>query len=181
MIHPQETVLERLKYRDIDVEIVQWRETIWCGRIGYAQNNTDEPDVDAIAQSYPKAEIKNREVGWDACISLNYLSSERPNAVMFAVQTDSEEQEECFDLYRSPSGTFMRIQICKRTAAALERKMWEGGIPPYEWIYDQIAPELGYAAGDDRMPIVEYYGCYNAEWIPQCCRLYVPIQKIGNC
>lgn len=38
----------------------------------------------------------------------------------------------------------------------------ESGVPPYEWITEKIAPELGYKSGDDKTPIIEYYGYYDS-------------------
>ena len=53
-----------------------------------------------------------------------------------------------------------------------------GGIPPYQWIGEQIAPELGYSYGNDTLPIVEYYGFFKPEeGTHEYCYLYVPIKE----
>ena len=45
-IHPHETILEHIAYNGISVELVKWAESSWCGIVGYAVNNVDEPDVE---------------------------------------------------------------------------------------------------------------------------------------
>jgi len=82
--HPQEKIIKAFDYNGIAVDLVEWTDTVWCGKIGYASNNTDEPDVDKIMSGFqtlnvPSATANEREDGWDTCISLNYLSKERPN------------------------------------------------------------------------------------------------------
>jgi len=179
--HPQEKFIETLDYKGIAVDVVMWGETIWCGKIGYAINNTDEPDVDAIMSGFfaqDHSTVVGREANWDVCMSVNYLSSERPNGVLVGFQVSTDQQLEGFDTYRVPAGQYMRLSLCNKTAKRLGRKPWRGGIPPYEWIGEQIAPALGYTYGADTLPIFEYYGYYN----PRKKRhkfgyLYVPVEK----
>lgn len=84
-----------------------------------------------------------------------------------------------FDIFKIPAAFFLRILINEETAACLKRKPWKGGIPPYEWIGEQIAPALGFQYGKDTLPIIEYYGFYQPEIQKhRFCYLYVPVQKI---
>lgn len=48
--HSQEKVIKTFDYNGINVDLISWSDTIWCGKIGYAVNNIDEPDVEKIAQ-----------------------------------------------------------------------------------------------------------------------------------
>lgn len=48
--HSQEKVIKTFEYNGMDVDLISWSDTIWCGKIGYAVNNIDEPDVEKIAQ-----------------------------------------------------------------------------------------------------------------------------------
>lgn len=179
-MHPQETLVQTFDYHGIRVDLLEWTDTLWCGKIGYAQNCTDEPDVEQIATSFPHDAIPNdREPGWNVCITINYLSHNRPSGVMFGFLVSTAEQPECFDLVRFPSAQYMRIRICDETAKYLDREPWLGGIPPYDWIGELIAPHLGYTYGEDILPIFEYYGDYHpVENYPQVCYLYVPVQKL---
>ena len=43
--HPQENIIKTYNYKGIFVDLVEWSDTIWCGKVGYADNNTDEPNV----------------------------------------------------------------------------------------------------------------------------------------
>lgn len=180
--HPQERVVETFCHQGIEVELVEWEDTTWCGKIGYAINNTDEPDVDAIMEAYmalDQSAAKGRESDWSACISLNYLCNQRPNGVMFGCLAADEKQPKDFDVYKIPAAQYMRIRMCDETAKALGHALWQGGIPPYQWIGEEIAPELGYKYGDDTLPVIEYYGYYDPDkHAHELLYLYVPVQRI---
>jgi len=180
--HLQEKNIKTFDCNGVIVELVSWSETIWCGKIGYAVNNVDEPDVEKIAHDasiiFPNNTPNMREKNCEVCISLNYLSKERPNGVMFGFLVETEEQPDCYDVIKVPSALYMKIQICEETFNALNVEPWTGGIPPYEWIGEILAPEYGYKYGDDTLPIYEYY-LQNPETSNiEACYLYVPVQEI---
>jgi hypothetical protein len=181
--HPQEKIVEMLNYKGITVDIVEWIDTIWCGKIGYAANNTDEPDVDKImsdfqALNFPAAAADRLENNWDVCLSANYLSKKRPHGVMFGSLVAADRQLDGFDIYKVPATKYARIRMCDETAKALGHEPWKGGIPPHEWIGKEIAPKIGYRYGNDTLPIFEYYGYYDPEkYAHEFCYLYVPIRK----
>ena len=97
----------------------------------------------------------SREDNWDICMSLNYLSRERPSGVVFGFLVTTVAQPDSYDFYKIPAAKFLRIRMCDETARVLGHEPWEGGIPPYQWIGEQIAPKLGYTYGNDTFPIVE--------------------------
>jgi len=70
----------------------------------------------------------------------------------------------------------MRIKLCEDIYRALNVAPWTGGIPPYEWIGERIAPLFGYMYGDDALPMVEYYGFSHGQIA--VCYLYVPVRKV---
>lgn len=178
--HPQETIIKTYNYRNINVDLVEWSKTIWCGKIGYADNNTDEPNVDKIMGDFMSCSDvpNNRENNWDICMSVNYLSDERPNGVMFGFLVEDDCQPKQYDILEVPSARFLRIRMCDETSKALEHDSWTGGIPPYRWIGEQIAPELGYTYGSDTIPIVEYYGFFDpSKGTHEYCYLYVPVNE----
>lgn len=182
--HPQEKLIESYKYRGIMFDIVEWSETIWCGKCGYAPNVTSEPDVDQIMNEYqtidfPSKLIDRIDTNWDACLSINYLSKVRPNGVMFASLVEHDKQVDSFDIFRAPKALYARIRMNDETAEALGYEPWHGGIPPYQWLGEDIAPNFGYTYGDDTLPVIEYYGYYDPEkYSHEFCYLYVPIKKI---
>ena len=73
--HSQEEVIKTFDCNGVNVDLVKWSETIWCGKIGYAVDNIDEPDVEKIAQEasiiFPNNTPNRREKNWEVCISLN--------------------------------------------------------------------------------------------------------------
>lgn len=178
--HPQENIIKTYDYNGIPVDLVEWSDTIWCGKIGYADNNTDEPNVEKIMEDFMSASAQpdSREDNWDICMSVNYLSGERPSGVMFGFLVANAHQPEQYDIYKVPAARFLRIRMCDETAKALGHNPWTGGIPPYQWIGEQIAPELGYTYGSDTLPIVEYYGFFKPEkGTHEYCYLYVPVKE----
>lgn len=180
--HPHETVLETYDVTGITAELVQWDAAIWCGCLEYAANNTDEPDVDAALNRFmalPFDAVRKAEEDWDICVSLNYLSADRPNGVMFGFLAESDEQPEECNILRTPAALYIRIALTDETAHALGHDPWPGGIPPHEWIGKQIAPTFGYSYGSDTLPIVEYYGFYDPAGNAHTYRyLYVPVEKV---
>ncbi|MEA4824394.1 MAG: GyrI-like domain-containing protein [Clostridiaceae bacterium] len=181
--HRQEKIIETFDYNGVTVDLVEWTDTIWCGKIGYAGKHSDEPDVGKIMSDFQAANVpavitNGREDDWDVCMSVNYLSAERPNGVMFGFLVATEQQPDVFDIFKVPAAQYMRIRLCDETAEALGRKQFHGGIPPYEWIGEQIAPKFGYQYGNNTLPIFEYYGYYNPnKGKHEFCYLYVPVEK----
>ena len=75
----------------------------------------------------------------------------------------------------------MRLAINDDSAKALGSQPWEGGMPPFGWVGEQLAPQFGYRYGDDRLPVFEYYGFYKPEKnAHEFTYLYVPVEKIGK-
>lgn len=180
ILHPQENIIKAYDYNGIVVELVEWGDTVWCGKVGYAENNTDEPNVEEIMENFMSVSAmpNNREDNWDICMSLNYLSSERPSGVMFGFLVSTDVQPDLYDILKVPATKFLRIRMCDETARALGHEPWTGGIPPYHWIGEQIAPELGYTYGKDTLPIIEYYGFFKPEeGTHEYCYLYVPVKE----
>ncbi len=181
--HPQEKIVETFYIKgNAEVDIVEWTQTIWCGKIGYASDNKGEPDVDKIMSGYQSLDfgcVNRAEDDWDVCVSVNYLSKNRPNGVMFAFLYEKDDCPADFDILKVPASVYARIRICDETAAALGCEPWRGGIPPYNWIGEEIAPLIGYKYGCDTLPVFEYYGFYNPEKNShEFCYLYVPVEKI---
>jgi len=184
--HSHEKIVETFNYNDAVVEIVEWTETIWCGKIGYAENNTDEPNVDNILSGYHRLSKSKLDGKFnpvrDGCISVNYLSADRPNGVMFCEMVKTAEQPKDFDILHIPATQYLRILINPETAKAIGKEPWFGGIPPYDWIYEVLAPYFGYKPGDDTLPIIEYYGHYKQGepkiYDNKLCYLYAPVVKI---
>ena len=115
--HPQENIIKTYNYKGIFVDLVEWSDTIWCGKVGYADNNTDEPNVEKIMEDFMSVSAipNRREDDWDICMSVNYLSSERPSGVMFGFLVATDVQPDSYDIYKIPSVKFLRMRMCDRS------------------------------------------------------------------
>jgi len=53
---------------------------------------------------------------------------------MFGFLVNTEQQPNCYDIYKVSAQNFMCIQMNEETAKALGHEPFRGGRPPYEWI-----------------------------------------------
>jgi len=180
-MHIHEILLDSWNVNGAELALVRWSDSTWCGKLAYAENNTDEPDVEKLAEEavelFENIPAKSQEKNWEVCISLNYLSDERPNGVMFGFGVGTRKQDPAYDILQIPTAEYMRIQLCDATFRALKVEPWEGGIPPHEWIGEMLAPRYGYRYGSDTLPIVEYYLIDEDDGHVIACYLYVPVEK----
>ena len=103
--HPQEKIIKTYDYNGIVVDLIEWSDTVWCGKVGYADNNADEPNVEKIMEDFMSiSDLPNsREDNWDICMSLNYLSCERPSGVMFGFLVATDAQPDSYDICKIPT------------------------------------------------------------------------------
>ncbi len=180
-MHKQETVLETFDLNGASANLVEWGETLWCGKVRYAEDNTNEPDVeqlmrDFVALGETEASPHDPEERWDVCLSLNYLSNKRPSGVFFGFLVENRNQPNGFDMLWLPGGQFLRVEINEQTAKALETEPWTGGVPPFQWVSETLGPRLGFSATDSVLPIVEYYH-HQEDGTIDGCWLYVPVRR----
>ncbi|WP_322172990.1 hypothetical protein [Acutalibacter caecimuris] len=178
-MHPHEKALARFQVDGAAVDLVEWQESLWCGKIRYAPGNTGEPDVEKLMEEFVAlgdADLSpvGPEPGWDVCMSFNYLSGQRPSGVFFGFRVESRAQPQGFDLRWLPGGQYLRVEINEQTARALEKEPWQGGVPPYQWICQSFGPRLGFACEDSGLPITEYYR-HAADGSITGCWMYVPV------
>lgn len=55
---------------------------------------------------------------WSAALSFNY-GADKPNGMMFAQETYSDNQDERYDIYTQPDGLWLKILCNDKKAAAL--------------------------------------------------------------
>ena len=51
-LHKQEKVLQNFQFDGASAQLVEWTETLWCGKVKYAPNCTDEPDVEKLMEEF---------------------------------------------------------------------------------------------------------------------------------
>lgn len=181
-VHPQEQLVQSFPRGDVTVELVQWPDSIWCGKLGYAADGSDEPDVEKLLQGYMALDFSRAalaEGDGEACFSLQYLSSRLPSGVMFARPALSESQPEEFDILKLPGARYLRVKLDGKTAAYLGCEPWQGGTPPHEWLGERLGPELGFTYSGNDAVVLEYYGDPDPETgNPRVCYLYVSVSSL---
>jgi Predicted transcriptional regulators len=180
--HPQENIINTFKYNDMPVEVVEWDDTIWCGRMESAKNCTDEPDMGRVSDDFlaqDRTAIINRlETAANTLLHFDFLTTTCPAVAMFAFLVGTEEQPDGFDVKRVPAGRYMRLPLTSESAKALGVEPWNGGRPPIEWISERLAPQFRYMQVFD-LPFIEYYGYLNGSSDEVVnAFLYVPVEKI---
>lgn len=69
-------LIDTIKYDGAIFEIVERPEVIWVGKIAYAPNLTDEPDIGKLLSVYqelvPTPKLDRINPDWDAAISIDY-------------------------------------------------------------------------------------------------------------
>ncbi len=182
--HPQEVVLETFRYKDISVDLVRWKETIWCGCLCYEDKKADDFDT-KIRNASEKFSTQDHmaiagrcEPNCSVCMNINHIVREKPLGVMFAFLVDTENQPAGFDVLKIPAGLYMRVPFDNKIAVAIGAEPWDNGQPPFTWISENLAPQFGYVCSSDVLPVFEYYYLKNERvtdvvggW------LYVPVQK----
>ena len=140
-------------------EIFDRPEVLWVGTLAWAENNHDEPDIDALLKKFqamcevPKLERMNPD--WSAGISINYsLNGKAPRGTMFGQETWSNQQDSRYDMFTQPAGLYLRVRQDKYAKKLLGKKHFDSG-ELYAAMADAAARH-GYrrAAGN---PIEIYY------------------------
>ena len=183
--HPVEKLVQTLNYKGLEFEVVERPDVVWVGCIAYADNNTDPPfsddDMTLIGRYQELIPVEKLELinpDWSASLSINYSRNDKPNGIMFAQETYTEQQDKRYDLLVQPGGLWLRLLNDKNAAELL-------GNPnpaPYEYfaesqIMQNAAKENGYAENPNVFIQVEY-SCH-AEYStpPHRNYAYIPIVK----
>jgi len=104
-------------------------DVLWVGTLAWADNNQDEPDIDALLKKYqalcevPKLERMNPD--WSAGISINYcLGGKAPKGMLFAQETWSAQQDSRYDLFTQPAGLHLRVRLDKHAEKLMGKKKY---------------------------------------------------------
>jgi hypothetical protein len=178
--HPQETIIDTLNYNGAPIEVVEWSKTIWCGKMGYAANLIDEPDMGGISDRFLAQDhiaiIERLETTGNALLHFNFDVADQTAMAMFAFLVNTDRQPSGFDICKVPPGKYMRIALIEETAKSLGVQPWDGGRPPVEWISELLAPQFGYKQVFN-LPFMEYYGYLNGSTSVINAFLYVPVER----
>ncbi len=113
-LFPGETLVDTIHDKGIRFDIVEREEAIWCGTLGHATNPTGEPDIPGLLAAYQAlVPVEKRELlapAWSGCISLDYWpGGNAPRGIMFMQQVATAQQDERYNLYRTPTSLYIRV------------------------------------------------------------------------
>jgi len=166
--HPVEKLVELIRYKGVEFEVVQRPDVLWVGCVDYAENNTDESDIQGTLKRF-QALTKDFDEGqdtrermcpdWSAALSINYSCKDKPCGIMFANETWSAQQDERFDVFTQPGGLWLRVRNDKKAARKLLGKK---KAEPYEYFaraqaLQKAAEANGYRQNPDVHVQVEYH------------------------
>lgn len=156
-----ESLIKKINYNNIPLELVFVPETIWCGSIGFASNLTDEPDIPALLAKYqencqfPKLHTANSE--WSNCISIDYWQEGKvARGMVFSQQVTSDEQNPVHDIYRMPESLYIRLACTKEIAQTAFGKD-ECGVWELFGVIKDALDDLGYQVGTNGAQEIEMY------------------------
>lgn len=162
-LFPGEALVDTLADRGVRFDIVKREDALWCGALGYASNKTEEPDIQGLLTRYQElTPVEKRELvspDWSGCISIGYWpGGDVPRGIMFMQQVASAEQDERYDVYKTPASLYIRLHY---DSAEIPRKLFgKEQCDVYE-LYGPIheaAEKNGYEALSPAGIEFEYYG-----------------------
>ena len=166
-LFPDEKLVEVIEHNGIRFEVVACPEALWCGALAYAQNCTDEPDIDSLLKRYQAhVSVEKKQVihpEWSGCISIDYWpGGSTPRGMMFMQQVATEEQDKVHDVYRTPASLYIRAWC-------------DGKGSPFDLFFPihEAAAQNGYAPHATGEAEIEFYGKNEA-----CA--YCAVKKAGD-
>lgn len=177
MIMNNENLIDVITYNGVKFEIVERPEVIWVGKVAYAPNLSDEPDIGKLLKQYGEAiSIEKKELvnpEWDAAISIDYWrNGSVPRGMMFGQETYTEEQSKGYDIYKMPPSLFMRVLNNTEAAKLLGKdkcENWE----LFGFMKNTINPEYHYKFNENGAQEIEYHHSKNGSLYA-----YIPVVKV---
>jgi hypothetical protein len=190
--HPVEMLVQTITYKGVEFDVVERPDVFWVGCVGYANDNTGEPDNGPTLKRFQDlvgiSEINERiNPDWSAALSLNYTTKDKPCGIMFANESYTDKQDERFDIIKQPGGLWLRISNDKKAATAFfgydnaePFNPWNYG--PYMYfagaqILQNAARENGYIQNPNVHIQIEYHCHAEYGTPPHRNYAYIPIIK----
>ena len=195
LIHPVEKLVQIITYKGVNFEVVERPDVLWVGCVGYAKNNTDEPNNEPtlkrfqeLVKTIPDAIKERINPDFSAALSINYSCKDKPKGIMFANEAYSDKQDERFDILTQPGGLWLRVSNDEKAATALfgydksePFNPWKYG--PYMYFAGDQAPlqcaarENGYLQNPEVHIQVEYHCHAEYGTPPHTNYAYISIEK----
>ncbi len=177
--HPAEKLIRTINYKGAEFEVVKRPDVLWVGCVDYADNNTDESDINATLKRYqglvgpaPIVEMMNPD--WSAALSINYNYDEKPCGIMFANESYTNEQDERYNVFTQPGGLWLRVRVCEEADEALLGRQ-NYGMFEYFGILESAAKENGYLRNPNIHIEIEYHCHAEYNIPPHTAFAYIPI------
>lgn len=132
-IYNSEKIVETITVCGASFEIVEKPETIFAGKIIYANDFSNIDSFNSAIDSLPEEDKlatfdKLREVVlpiYDVNISVNFWLSAKQRAYGFMRAVMTEEQPEGVDVYKMPASLFIRAYTDKQTSQLISKEQCE--------------------------------------------------------
>ena len=179
--HPLEKLVEVITYKGVNFEVVERSDVVWVGCVGYAGNNTDEPNIDVTLKRYREELINVEKLervnpDWSATLSINYANNNEPSGIMFAQETYSDKQDERYNLLTQPKGLWLRVSVTAEVDNLLFGRNNQGGWE-YFGILSEAAKENGYEQNSKVDIGIEYHCHAQYNTPPHTNFNYIPIYR----
>jgi hypothetical protein len=152
-----ERILDVLVTDGILFELVEKQETIFAGKLGYATNFDEEPDIGQLLDEYRKIMSKITdavEPEWWIGITINYGKKGAYKGYMFATEVATDNQDEVVDMYKVPTSHYLRIRKDDKNVLKILGKDSCQTFELFPLIYD-VMNKLGYKYADNGAQEIE--------------------------
>jgi hypothetical protein len=174
-----ESVIETIRYGDVIFEVIKLPETIFAGKLAYANDLASEPDIGTLLDEVRSSNLLSHVTDpvspqWDAAVSIDYWRGGTvPRGMMFAKETVTDIQPNGIDVYKMPPSLFMRVFHDDNAAMMLNKThcdIWE----LFGLMKETVMSVFGYRFCENGAQEFEYYNWskYKSGFA------YVPVKKI---
>ena len=185
--HPVEKLVQTILYKSVEFEVVERPDVIWVGCIDYAQNNSDESDIDAtekrIVELWETVPVNNKiNPDWSASLGINYFSNDKPCGMFFGSESYTDKQDERYDIFIQPGGLWLRFCVDENSATQLlgfdkskPFSAWDYASHKYLAHVQNVVDENGYIKNPDIDIVLDYHCHAEYNTPPHTCYGYIPI------
>ena len=152
-----EKIISTLVTNGLYLELIEKPETIFAGKLGYAANAKDEPDIGQLLNGYRDIASKITdavEPEWWIGISINYGKKDALKGYMFALEAATDKQPEGVDVYRVPASLYVRLRKDDQNALRILGKDSCQGYELFPLIYE-VLRQHGYPYADNGAQEIE--------------------------
>ena len=169
-----EKLVKTITYKGVEFEVVERPDVIWVGSVDYADNNKDEPNIEATFKRYCTElgdVVKNDLINPDytGVLSINYTRNDKPSGVMFAQETYSDKQDKRYELFTQAEGLWLRVKVSAESDNALLGR-GNNGLYEYYGPLESAAKSNGYIQSPDMNMSYEYMSGEGPNYV------YIPIR-----